>query len=261
MNELLKEYDRSKVDVFLSYVHNLKTEKDKDGKLKNYWATITKDEEFSNIFKKVYETGLFIDGDTVTLTNRGRIIITYDYHAYINKILLSYPESTFDFQVVYEGDDISFRKESGKIYYTHKKNNPFNTNKKVIGAYGVIKNSKGEFIETINIDDITKMKNSSKMKYIWDTWFDRMVLKSVIKRICSIHFKDITKSMDYIDNETNDPDRATIDELILADIDNAETEEVLGKIYNHNIATVKDKKQFIEVLGKRKVELQKELAK
>jgi hypothetical protein len=257
MKALLSKYDENKVDIFIAYINNLKTETDKEGKLKNYWARNTKDEDYINAFKKVYETGLYIDGDSVTLTFRGKLLITYDYHAYKNKILLSYPESIFDFQVVYEGDDFAFRKESGKVYYTHKMNNPFQVKKDITGAYGVLKNKKGEFIELINTDDIQKMKNTSKMKNIWDAWFDRMVLKSVIKRICSVHFKDITKDIDSIDNELNDPDRATIDELILTDIDNAETEEQLGKIYKNSIGSIKDKEQFIKLLAKRKEEVLK----
>lgn len=257
MKDKLKNYDNNKVDIFISYVNQLKSEVDKDGKLKNWWAQKQTDTQYIDIFKKVYETGLFIDGDSVTITFRGKMLVTYDYHAYKNKILLSYPETIFDFQVVYKGEEFSFRKESGKVIYTHKINNPFDNNKEIVGAYGIIKNSKGEFIELITTDDIQKMKNTSTMKHIWNSWYDRMVLKSVIKRICSVHFKDITKDIDMIDNLTNEPERATIDELILNDIDNAETEDQLNLIYKNNKGVVKDTEQFISVLSKRKKEIQK----
>lgn len=255
MKELLKDFDNNKVDIFISYVNQLKTELDKDKKIKNWWATKQTDIQYADLFKKVYETGLFIDGESVTITFRGKMIPTFDYHAYKNKVLINYPETIFDFQVVYKGEDFSFRKESGSVIYTHKMNDPFNNSKEIIGAYGIIKNSKGEFIELLNMADIQKMKNTSKMKNIWDAWFDRMVLKSVIKRICSVHFKDITQDIDSIDNLTNDPNRATLDEVLLMDIDNAETEEQLGIIYKSNIEIVSDKKQFIEILAKRKQEV------
>lgn len=255
MKKLLSNYDEKKVDIFISYVNNLKTELDKDGKIKNWWASKQSDLQYSDLFKRVYETGLFIDGDSVTITFRGKMLVTYDYHAYKNKILSNYPETIFDFQVVYKDDAFSFRKESGKVIYSHKINNPFESKKVIIGAYGIIKNSKGEFIELLTMDDIQKMKNTSKMKNIWDAWYDRMVLKSVIKRICSVHFKDITKDIDSIDNLLNDPERATVDELLLADIDKANTEKRLGEIYKFNIDNVDDKKQFIEILGKRKKEI------
>lgn len=255
MKEALKDYENNKVDIFISYVNNLKTETDKDKKLKNYWAAKQTDQQYIDLFKKVYETGLFIDGDSVTITFRGKMIPTFDYHAYKNKVIINYPETIFDFQVVYKGDDFTFRKESGSVIYSHKISNPFSTNKEIVGAYGIIKNCKGEFIELLNMQDITKMKNTSKMKNIWDAWFDRMVLKSVIKRICSVHFKDIIQDIDSIDNLTNEPERATMQETLLNDIDNADTEEELSKIYNANIGIVTDKKQFIEILSKRKKDI------
>ena len=141
------------------------------------------------------------------------------------------------------------------MIYSHKLNNPFANDKKIVGAYGIIKNSKGEFIELLNMQDIQKMKNTSQMKNIWDAWFDRMVLKSIIKRICSVHFKDIIQDIDKIDNETNDPERATIEELILNDIDSAITENDLAKIYKDKINVVVNKEEFLKVLGKRKKEI------
>ena len=195
----LGKYDKEKVEVFLNYLNTLKTEKDKGGTIKNFWATKLTDNDYINVFKKEAEKGLYIDGESITLTFRGKLMVTYDYHAYINKIKLTYPESIFDFGIVYEGDDFSFRKDSGVVNYTHKLNNPFKTDKTIVGAYGVIKNKKGEFLETINMSDIQKMKNTSLMKNIWDSWFDRMVLKSVIKRVCSVHFKDIVNDMEKTD--------------------------------------------------------------
>lgn len=255
MKELLKMFDPNKVDIFISYVNLLKTELDKDKKLKNWWANSQTDIAYADLFKKVYATGLFIDGDSVTINFRGKMIITYDYHAYKNKVLLTYPETLFDFSVVYEGDIFDFRKESGKVIYSHKLNNPFAIDKIIVGAYGIIKNSKGEFIELLNMPDIQKMKNTSQMKNIWDAWFDRMVLKSIIKRICSTHFKDIIQDIDRIDNETNEPERATIEELILNDIDSAITEAELTKIYKDKINLVANKEEFLKVLGKRKKEI------
>lgn len=257
LKELLinQSFDNNKVDIFCSYVNRLKTEVDSQGKLLNYWAAKLPDDKFADAFKSVYSTGLFVDGDSITLTYRKKLVITYDYHAYKNKILLSYPETIFDFQVVYEGDSFTFKKESGKVFYTHVMNNPFETKKEIIGAYGVIKNKRGEFIELINKDDIQKMRNTSKMKNIWNTWLDRMVLKSVIKRICAVHFKDVTKEIDTVDNEQNDPIRAEFPPELLEIIDNAETIDELNKIYNANIKSVSDQKAFIDLLGKRKKEV------
>ena len=251
----LKDFDKSKVDIFISYLNILKTEKDKEGKQLNWWFSKISENDFINVFKKVANTGLFIDGDSVTLTYRKKLIITYDYHAYENKVILSYPESIFDFQIVHKEDVFTFRKESGKVIYSHTMTNPFNNKKEIVGAYGVIKNRKGEFIDFLTLDDIEKMKNTSTMKGIWNTWFDRMVLKSIIKRICSAHFKDIVKDIDIIDNETNEPERANISGLLQKDIEAAKTETELTTIYNKNIGSVEDIEAFINMLTEKKKEL------
>jgi len=256
VRKFLKECDKSKVDIYISYLQSLEAEKDKDGKLKNYWFKNVTPEQYANTFKKVYETGLFIDGDSVTLNYRKKLIITYDYHAYKNKIMISYPETIFDFQVVNEGDEFSFKKESGSVIYSHIISNPFNNNKKIIGAYGIIKNRRGEFIEHLSTSEIEKMKNTSTMKNIWVAWYDRMVLKSIIKRICNVHFKDITQTIDIIDNETNEPERALISDLIQTDIKNAKTTEELTIIYNTNIGIVEDIESFINILGDRRKEIE-----
>jgi hypothetical protein len=255
IRKLLKNYDSEKVDIYISYLQNLKTEKTKDGKLANWWFDKVSEQDFANVFKKVANTGLFIDGDSITLNYRKKLVITYDYHAYKNKVMLSYPETIFDFQIVYKDDSFTFRKESGKVIYSHTIANPFDTKKEIHGAYGVIKNRKGEFIEFLTMDDIDKMKNTSLMKNIWNTWFDRMVLKSIIKRICNIHFKDIVKDIDTIDNETNNLNATNINELIQKDIENAKTQEDLTKIYNENIGTIEDVEGFINLLTEKKKEI------
>lgn len=255
MKELLKGYDVNKVDVFIGYINQLKAEK-KDGKDVNPWIKYITTDVLVTTFKKVASTGLYIDGDSVTLTFRGKLLITYDYHAYKNKVSLTYPETIFDFGLVYKDDTFSFKKESGKVIYSHVFSNPFNhKDSDLIGAYGIIKNSRGEFIELLSLEDIEKMRKTSKMPGIWNTWFDRMVLKSVIKRICSTHFKDLIKDIDVIDNELNEPARASIDTTILKLIDKADTEDQLGLIYKSNLNIVEDKASFIELLGKRKGEL------
>lgn len=257
MKDLLKDYPSEKVNIYIAYFNELATEKDKDGKLKNAWVKRISKEKFAEVFKKVADSGMYIDGDTITLAYRKKIVVTYDYHAYQNRILLSYPETQFDFGVVHKGDTFTVRKENGKVIYKHDISDPFNTDREIVGAYGVIRNTKGEFVETINLKDIEKMRKSSKMTYIWDAWFDRMVLKSVIKRICSVHFKDIVKDIETVDNEQNDPDRAVLPQNLIDAIDNAETIEQLGKIYNTSKKglNAEQEKIFIKLLNERKKEI------
>jgi len=249
MNELLVKYDKDKVNVFINYINDLK----KDDK--NWWIKKASKNDLANIFIKVYQTGLTIDGDSVTLNYLKKIVVTYDYHAYINKILINYPETIFDFNLVNQGDEFSFKKESGKVIYLHKINNPFETKKDIIGAYGVLKNRKGEFLEIITKEDIAKFKKTSKMTFIWNSWEDRMILKSIIKRLCNVHFKDLVKDIDKQDNELNEPNRVMFDDEILRGLDDIATIEELNIFYKENVNKVEDKKQFIDLCASKKIGL------
>jgi len=260
MKELLKDFDKKKVDVFINYLSELEKET-KGGKKVNYWYSNISKDEFAGVFKKVASEGLFIDGDTITLNYLKKLVITYDYHAYQNKVKAIYPETVFDFGVVYKGDSFSFKKESGKVLYNHELSDPFNTEKEIIGGYGIIKNTKGEFLETINMDDINKMKKSSKMAFIWNTWLDRMVLKSVIKRICKIHFKDEVQNLENEDNEQYDIEVFEPDLELYDNISKAETIDELTMCYDAFLSEAIDKKVFIKKLGERKKEIKESIIK
>lgn len=191
---------------YLNYLTNLQSAKNKDGTPKNKWASYIKDEDAIRLYRKVADTGLYIDGEMVTLTFKGSLMVSYNYQAYKNLVLQKYPETEFDIQNVYEGDEFSFKKESGKVEYTHGIANPFEKERKWIGCYCVIKNKRGEFLETLNSTEIAKMKGVAKTKNIWNEWFEEMTLKSVIKRACKRHFKDIVTEADKLDNENYDLD-------------------------------------------------------
>lgn len=197
-----KDYNKKDVGIFFDYLVKLSND------IKSNWINTVADEQVIIAYDKVSKTGLTIDGETVRLEYRVKtndLYPSYDYHAYKNRVLASYPETKFDLQLVHNGDDFSFRKESGKVIYTHSINNPFDTNKQIIGAYFVIKNTRGEFLEIINNEDIAKFRASAKTSSIWNAWFGEMVKKSVVKRACKLHFKDIVSDIDTLDNEGYDP--------------------------------------------------------
>lgn len=251
MRHLLTEYDNKKVDAFISYVNILKS--DLDGKTS--WAKSVSDNQYSDIFKLEASKGLYIEGDSITLQWRKKLCVSYDYHAYKNRVLAAYPDSIFDFEIVYEGDEFSFEKEEGKVIYSHKIKNPFDNKKVILGAYGIIKNKRGEFIEVLTVNDIAKMKAASKMAYIWNTWYDRMVKKSIIKRICSVAFHDITDDLDRIDNENYNPVYSELEEEISTEIKAAETNEKLTEIYKQYISKNINRKAFIEAIKNRREEI------
>lgn len=251
----LHGYETTHVNNYITYLKFLESEKTKDQKTKNAWFAFQKEEQLSEFYKKVASDNVFIDGETITIGFRGKLLITYNYQAYKNLVLNVYPETLFDMQNVHDGDSFSFNKENGKVIYSHKINNPFALNKKIIGTYCIIKNSRGEFLETLNMQDIEKMKAVATTKNIWEDWQSEMVLKSVIKRACKRHFRDIVVNVEKIDNENNDLDRVNVEDLIQSKIEKAGTFEELTNIYKSEKDNVKDLVNFTRLLGERKEEL------
>lgn len=251
----LSEYNKVNVEIYVNYLKFLEKDKKKDNTLTNPWFTYFKDDEAIEIYKKVAKDNVFIDGETITLSNRGKIIVSYNYQAYKNILLNVYPESTFDIQIVNKGDDFSFFKDSGKVVYSHRINNPFATQKEIIGTYCIIKNSRGEFLETLNMEDIAKMRAVAKTKNIWDEWESEMVLKSVIKRACKRHFRDIVVNVEKLDNENYDLNLVNVDSIVQSAIEKATKFDELSKIYKENVNSVSDKVNFIRLLGERKEQL------
>lgn len=258
----LSEFNSTHVEVYVKYLKQLETEKAKDGKLKNYWfAQNVTDQSAIELFKKVALDNLYIDGETITIGYKGKVIVTYNYQAYKNLVLNIYPESTFDMQNVYKGDEFSFRKESGKVMYSHKITDPFATNREIIGTYCIIKNSRGEFLETLNLEDIKKMRATATTQAVWDAWETEMILKSVIKRSCKRHFKDIVRNVETLDNENYDLELSSLNDKdieIRKLIENAETQEAIAQIYRDNQNIFSDKSILIKLCGERKNEILKQ---
>jgi hypothetical protein len=258
IRKFLTEYDQTEVGIFLNYLQQLEKET-KDNAPKNPWVRNVTDQAFIDVYKKVAKDGVFIDGESITLGWRGSLQVTYDFQAYKNLVIHIYPETMFDLQLVHEGDDFSFHKETGKIIYSHKINDPFAKGKKIIGAYCIIKNSRGEFLETINMDEVAKMKSVAKTQSIWNVWEGEMIMKSIIKRSCKRHFNDIVENAEKLDNENNDLDRAGFDAMIQGKIEKCNTFQELTKLYNEENKNITDQVMFLKLLGERKAELMDKL--
>lgn len=203
--ELLTKFKEIDVNIFYDYLIKLSIDP------KSNWVNLVHDQQLIIAYEKVSKTGLTIDGESVRLEYRAKtneVYASYDYHAYKNRVLVRYPETIFDIQVVHHGEEFTFSKENGKVHYKHNFGNPFLTNKQIVGAYCIIKNQRGEFIELINQDDIQKFRASAKTTSIWDAWLSEMVKKSVVKRACKTHFKDLVADIEEIDNENYDPNIA-----------------------------------------------------
>jgi len=259
----LKGYNSEKVEQYAGYCCKLALEKEKDTqKLKNEWIVKYDAEKLATFFKRVaLDEGLFLDGVNITLTNRG---IQYDYKAYKNKIILVYPESQIDNQLVYKGDTFNFRKESGKVIYSHEIANPFEQKEEdIIGGYCVIKNRRGEFLVTLGKEEIDKHRKLAKTDKIWSQWFKEMCLKTVIRKACSFHFSDIVTNMEQIDNECNYniDNPVDINTKDKAEIDAINNLIELRKFYNtHKDKFAKDS-ALLKYIQQRQADLKKEQEK
>lgn len=247
----LSTYDPTKVSVYITYLKTLQSED---------WMRSVSDDQAMDLYRKVAIDNLYIDGTSITIQYKKGIMISYDYHAYKNKVLNAYPESVFDHQLIYQysdgtRDDFSFYKESGKVVYSHKIKDPFASGRTIIGAYCIIKNSRGEFLETINREDIEKFKKTAKMQAIWSAWEDRMVLKSVIKRACGANFYDIVQNMEKIDNENYSPENVNLDALMQIKIEQCKSFADLNRLYQAEEKSVTDKNSFLNLCVAKKKEL------
>lgn len=201
LSEKLLEKDFPEKDVkrFLAYVDNaIREEKTKDADKRS--VTKNNTDALYSLAVKYFNMGVTIDGVNAVVSGYNMVMVTY--HGYKNAVLRVYPEAEVDIQLVREGDTFKFAKESGSVVYSHQIADPFEQQEKpIIGAYVVFKTKRGEFLETLNKTDFDKMKNASKMKYLWESWASEFWLKSVIKRACKRHFYDVVAEIDKDDNE------------------------------------------------------------
>lgn len=214
------------IDVFASYCMRLLLETDKKNNQPKHPFMKTKTPEaLAQLFLRVAAEGLVFDGRHITLISRG---ISYDYIAYKNKMLLAYPESMIDMDVVKEGDTFTAGKESGKVVYSHKIADPLSTGdmNSIKGAYCVIQNKRGEFLTLLSKEDLAKHRKVAKTDSFWSQWFKEMVLKTVIKKATKYHFDDIFEGMNEADNESS----IDLEKMNVPAVDQKKLEAVLHAI-------------------------------
>lgn len=253
----LKDADQNQAERFATYVVTLQGEKKKNDTTqvwedKNPWAVKYTLDFVAEKFRRVALDELVFDWVHVTFQSTG---ISYDYIAYKKKMYTAYPESVFDAQIVYKGDKFSFKKESGKVYYSHEFANPFEkVDKDIIGAYAVVKNRRWEFIVTLTPADIEKHRKVAKTDAIWKAWFAEMVMKTIAKKICKQFFADDYQGIEELDNENYDLENLNVTdtEVWRTEIPAITTLSDLIAYYNTN----KGKwKEFDALLVERKNEL------
>lgn len=256
MKDLLIEKGMAitEVEKFLTYVNS---ERRKEVALaqkgKNTPVTNNSEEMLVSMALKFTQMGVTIDGINAVISGKNMAMVTY--HGYKNTILRVYPETKIDMQLVREGDQFTLAKESGEVVYSHQVNDPFGS-KPIIGAYCVIKNKRGEFIETLNSTDFDAMKSGSKQTYLWEQWASEFWLKSVIKRACKRHFNDIVAEIDKNDNETlgqKDTSDVLTDEEVQYQIEKANGKKAITELFNK--MTPEQKRYATPLIEKRIKEL------
>ncbi len=240
--EGLKEYPQDQVEKYISYLYSLETATKKGGSQKNPWMKHRKDADLISFFKNVAADGLVFDGVDITLQSTG---VSYSYQSYKTKMLIAYPESIIDVNLVYRGDTFSFSKNSGNVNYTHTIEHPFiHKDEEIQGAYCVVKNKRGQFLTTMSRQEIDKHRRVAKTDYIWKAWFPEMCMKTVIKKACKQHFKDTYQNIETIDNENYD----------LEQLNETITEKQITIIKELIKSTESDKSKFLKWLDADKIE-------
>lgn len=258
LDESIVRFDPQSVENYLSHCIKVSTEKDKETKeIKNPWFAWKTDEDVADAFRKVWALGIVFDGIHVTWQSTG---ISFDYVAYKKKMYVAYPESEFDAQLVYTGDNFSFRKENGKVFYNHSLANPFEkTDKEIIGAYAIVKNRRGEYVVTLTPADIAKHRKVAKTQSIWNDWFPEMVMKTVAKKVCKQFFADEFQELENLDNENYDLEKVVSEDFsYIEEIKSIDNLNDLVKYWN----THKGKgKEFDKAISEKKQELIEERKK
>lgn len=244
-----------RVEKIIQYVESNKNEK--------VFSTLNNQSSIKELAIKYHNVGLTLDGVNVVVTGKNRAFITYI--GFKNKVLSTYPEAEFDVQVVKEGDEFSFEKNSGEVTYHHKIVNPF-TDSPIIGAYAFIKTNAGQVIEFLDRSTFENMKKSAMMKTTWNTWESEFWLKSVVKRACKRKFYDIVKDIESLDNEDYSPSKVNKDiEALDEDINSAieylkeaESLEELKKRWTQIDREIQQIKEVVEAKDFAKEQLSKE---
>ncbi len=83
--------------------------------------------------------------------------------------------------------------------------------------------------------DLEKHKATAKTQMIWKAWLTEMYRKTLMKKACSEHFKDVFTGIEEQDNENYDPNVTSTEQRSYIDeIDEIKTLEELKKYWEAN---------------------------
>lgn len=243
-------YTETEINNFTNYLTKLETSTNSRGEKVCKWFPYLTVALAAELYSKVKAEGLTLDGKHITIVNRGGgISVDYDYIAIKNKLLVIYPETRIDFDIVYKDDTFKFYKQNGQVIYEHNINGPFrHKDNDIIGAYCVIRNKRGEFILTLDRDELNQLRQKARTDDVWQEWFRDMCVKSVIRKLLKKHFDDVyTPTMEEEENKQTSleqPIPVEITETVEQEIQKITTLEDLKQYYLAKSKEVKDLKSL-----------------
>ena len=204
--ELLKELSKFYSGDANKYIKSImiEMEKSKSDKAKNLFDCTPL--SIVTSVKKAIDLGLEIDGRgnghlvkrSVNVGTKNspnfinECVFQIGYAGFIYAIKRALPDANIVVNLVKEGDILQISKSCDIEEYSHKVNDPFAGEDKIIGAYCYISftldGKKIAKIETMSKNEIDKIKSCAKTDFIWQKWYGEKAKVAVIRRACKILF-------------------------------------------------------------------------
>ena len=127
---------------------------------------------------------------------------------------------------------------------------PFGNRGEMIGVYAVAKVDDQTFVETMNLDEIDKVRAASRSgeNGPWKVWYDRMAQKSVLHRLkkrLPILDAGVSDSLRTLDEEAEEPviiDQSADEQVPMREEPLREEREVVGEVTHQYVEQVEEPK-------------------
>ena len=137
-------------------------------------------------------------------------------------------------KLVKDGDLFESGIKDNQTYLNHEEKNPFDSSKKIVGVYAIVKYEDGGIeYETMSTEEIEQVRNAfskSKNSPAWQNTWGEMAKKTCLRRLCkhiTIDFENTERQLAF--EEGSDSDfkrvRANEDKVEVIDVSNEAVDE------------------------------------
>lgn len=134
-------------------------------------------------------------------------LLTPSYHGFEYVVRVRYPDFVGRAEFVFKDDEFELLRNDGIESYIHKPANPFND--KYETAQGLFYHytytdevgKRHSIVYTLPMSEVQKSKSAANKKEIWNTWFYKMALKTIVRSALSAKFKTLVQPIEELDNE------------------------------------------------------------